>query len=52
MFLEDIVCWLKNKTGFASTQGKVSYIEVKDKTNQLLGFNRKEYDNEHLVSRL
>ena len=39
MFLEDIVGWLKNIAGFASTQGKVSYVGVKDKTNQLLGFD-------------
>ena len=43
---DDIVGWLKTIAGFANANGGVFYIGVEDKTNKLIGFDRKEVDNE------
>lgn len=42
----DVVGWLKSIAGFANASGGVFFIGVKDKTNQLIGFDRKSADNE------
>lgn len=43
---EDVVGWLKSIAGFANASGGDFYIGVEDKTNKLIGFDRKEADNE------
>lgn len=43
---EDIVVWLKSIAGFANASGGDFYIGVEDKTNKLIGFDRKAADNE------
>ena len=43
---EDIVGWLKTIAGFANASGGCFYIGVEDKTNKLIGFDRKEADAE------
>ena len=43
---DDIVGWLKTIAGFANAYGGDFYIGVEDKTNKLIGFDRKEADNE------
>lgn len=43
---DDIVGWLKSIAGFANAGGGEFYIGVEDKTNKLIGFGRKEADNE------
>ena len=43
---DDIVGWLKTIAGFANADGGVLYIGVEDKTNKLIGFDRKSADNE------
>lgn len=43
---DDIVGWLKSIAGFANASGGDFYIGVEDKTNRLIGFNRREADNE------
>lgn len=43
---EDVVGWLKSVAGFANASGGDLFIGVKDKTNQLIGFDRKAADNE------
>ncbi|MCR5517696.1 MAG: putative DNA binding domain-containing protein [Lachnospiraceae bacterium] len=43
---EDIVGWLKTIAGFANASGGDFYIGVEDKTNKLIGFDRKSADNE------
>lgn len=43
---DDVVGWLKTIAGFANASGGEFYIGVKDKTNQLVGFDRKAADNE------
>lgn len=43
---EDILGWLKTIAGFANAQGGVMYIGVEDKTGKLIGFDKKEVDNE------
>lgn len=43
---EDIVSWLKSIAGFANATGGDFYIGVEDKTNKLIGFDRKAADNE------
>ncbi|MCM1272732.1 MAG: putative DNA binding domain-containing protein [Clostridium sp.] len=43
---EDIVGWLKSIAGFANASGGDFYIGVEDKTNKLIGFDRKDADNE------
>lgn len=43
---DDIVGWLKTISGFANAQGGVFYIGVEDKTNKVIGFERKDADNE------
>lgn len=42
----DVVGWLKSIAGFANAYGGDFYIGVEDKTNKLIGFDRKEADNE------
>ena len=43
---EDVVGWLKTVAGFANASGGVLYIGVEDKSGKLIGFDRKEADNE------
>lgn len=43
---EDVVGWLKTIAGFANASGGDMYIGVEDKTNKLIGFDRKAADNE------
>ena len=43
---ENVIGWLKTIAGFANAEGGVFYIGVEDKTNKLIGFERKEADNE------
>lgn len=43
---EDVVGWLKSIAGFANASGGEFYIGVEDKTNKLIGFDRKTADNE------
>ena len=43
---EDVVGWLKSIAGFANASGGDFYIGVEDKTNKLIGFDRKAADNE------
>ena len=43
---EDVVSWLKTIAGFANSSGGYFYIGVEDKTNKLIGFDRKSADNE------
>ena len=43
---EDSVGWLKTIAGFANAVGGSFFIGVEDKTNKLIGFDRKEADNE------
>jgi predicted HTH transcriptional regulator len=42
----DVVGWLKSIAGFANAGGGDFYIGVEDKTNKLIGFDRKAADNE------
>ena len=42
----DVVGWLKSIAGFANAYGGDFYIGVEDKTNKLIGFDRKAADNE------
>lgn len=42
----DAAGWLKTIAGFSNAVGGVMYIGVEDKTNKLIGFDRKEADNE------
>ena len=42
----DVVGWLKSIAGFANAGGGDFYIGVEDKTNKLMGFDRKAADNE------
>lgn len=44
----DIIGWLKTIPGFANAKGGTMYIGVEDKTNKLIGFDRKEADNERI----
>lgn len=43
---EDVIGWLKSVAGFANASGGDFYIGVEDKTNKLIGFDRKAADNE------
>ena len=43
---EDVVGWLKSIAGFANAAGGALYIGVEDKTNKLIGFDKKNADNE------
>ena len=43
---DDVVGWLKTIAGFANATGGVFYIGVEDKTNKLIGFDRKSADVE------
>ena len=43
---EDVVGWLKTIAGFANASGGEFYIGVEDKTNKLIGFDRKSVDSE------
>lgn len=42
----DIIGWLKTIAGFANADGGDFYIGVEDKTNKLIGFDRKGADSE------
>lgn len=42
----DIVGWIKTIAGFANAEGGSFFIGVEDKTNKLIGFSRKDADNE------
>ena len=43
---DDVVGWLKSVAGFANASGGEFYIGVEDKTNKLIGFDRRNADNE------
>lgn len=43
---DDVIGWLKSIAGFANASGGDFYIGVEDKTNKLIGFDRKSADNE------
>ncbi len=43
---DDIEGWIKTIAGFANAEGGTMYIGVDDKTNKLIGFDRKQADNE------
>lgn len=43
---DDVVGWLKTIAGFANADGGSFFIGVEDKTNKLIGFDRKGADNE------
>lgn len=43
---DDVLGWLKSIAGFANASGGVFYIGVEDKTNKLIGFDRRSVDNE------
>lgn len=43
---DDVVGWLKSIAGFANASGGDFYIGVEDKSNKLIGFDRKKVDNE------
>ncbi len=43
---DDVIGWLKSIAGFANAYGGDFYIGVEDKTNKLIGFDRKAADSE------
>lgn len=43
---EEPLSFLKTIAGFANTKGGTLYIGVEDKTNKLVGFNKKDVDSE------
>lgn len=43
---DDVIGWLKSIAGFANAYGGDFYIGVEDKTNKLIGFDRKDADSE------
>lgn len=43
---EDVEGWLKTIAGFSNAEGGSFFIGVEDKTNRLIGFSRKDADNE------
>lgn len=43
---DDVLGWLKSVAGFANASGGEFYIGVEDKTNKLIGFDRKSADSE------
>ena len=43
---DDVIGWVKTIAGFANASGGDMYIGVEDKTNKLIGFDRKDADNE------
>lgn len=43
---EKPLSWLKTIAGFSNAVGGTFYVGVEDKTNKLVGFNRREADNE------
>ncbi len=43
---DDVEGWLKTICGFANAKGGDFYIGVEDKTNKVIGFDRKEADKE------
>ena len=45
---EDIEGWLKTIAGFSNAQGGSLFIGVEDKSNKLIGFSRKDADNERI----
>lgn len=42
----DIAGWIKTIAGFSNAEGGSFFIGVEDKTNKLIGFSRREADNE------
>lgn len=44
----DILGWLKTIAGFANAEGGTMFIGVEDETNKLIGFDKKEADNERI----
>ena len=47
---DDVVGWLKTIAGFENASGGDFYIDVEDKTNKLIGFDRKSAENERNYS--
>ena len=43
---DDTEGWLKTIAGFSNAEGGSFFIGVEDKSNKLIGFTRKEADNE------
>lgn len=43
---EDSESWLKTIAGFSNAEGGTLFIGVEDKSNKLMGFTRKDVDNE------
>lgn len=43
---ENVQGWLKTVGGFANAEGGTFYIGVEDKSNKLIGFDRRDADNE------
>ena len=43
---DNVEGWIKNVAGFANADGGILYIGVDDKTNKLVGFDRKKADAE------
>ena len=43
---DDVIGWLKTIAGFANAEGGEFFIGVEDKTNKVIGFDRKNADNE------
>lgn len=43
---DDVVGWLKSIAGFANASGGEFYIGVEDKTNKLIGFDKRAADSE------
>ncbi len=43
---ENVEGWLKTIAGFSNAEGGSFFVGVEDKTNKLIGFSRKEADNE------
>ena len=42
----DVVGWLKTIAGFSNAQGGIMYVGVEDKTNKLVGLEKKDIDSE------
>ncbi len=43
---DNVEGWLKTVAGFSNAEGGVLFVGVEDKSNKLIGFSRKEADNE------
>lgn len=46
----DVAGWIKTIAGFSNAEGGSFFIGVEDKTNKLIGFSRREADNERNFS--